>query len=219
MRWGMFPRTPSRVPLFESHWHHIRWMEEQLASGTIQNVRHLWASVRPNGDRRPYHLNRLELRICDLIADPVVLLAVTALLEARLTQLLRDPSLDPLESSTLPASTRAQDLLDLTDANETAAARSSLDAQLRHWQDGRPIRARDWIAQLYQQVQPIAQQQGFSCFLSPIQTLLRDGNTAQQWLQQYERGRPIRSILQAAIAGTERGDRELEERLCQLLAA
>ena len=218
-RWGMFPRTPSRVPLFESHWHHIRWMEEQLASGTIQNVRHLWASVRPNGDRRPYNLNRLELRICDLIADPVILLAVTALLEARLTQMLRDPSLDPLEISTLPAGTRAQDLLDLTDANETAAARSSLDAQLRHWQDGRPVRARDWIAQLYQQVQPIAQQQGFSCFLSPIQTLLRDGNTAQQWLQQYERGRPIRSILQAAIAGTERGDRELEERLCQLLAA
>jgi len=57
-RWGLFP-NPAYVPLFESHAHHIQWVEAQLAAGTMQNVRHLWVSVRPNGVRRPYELNRL----------------------------------------------------------------------------------------------------------------------------------------------------------------
>ena len=69
-RWHIFPQTPNNVPLFTSHSHFIRWTEEQLAQGTMKNVRHLWSSVRPNGDHRPYNLNRLELRICDLVVDP-----------------------------------------------------------------------------------------------------------------------------------------------------
>jgi predicted glutamate--cysteine ligase len=52
-RWHLFPKTPKHVPLFTSHQHHIDWMEAQLANGTMHNVRHLWSSVRPNGDRRP----------------------------------------------------------------------------------------------------------------------------------------------------------------------
>ncbi|MEM0979906.1 MAG: glutamate--cysteine ligase, partial [Cyanobacteria bacterium P01_H01_bin.58] len=78
-RWQMFPATPPDVPLFESHQHHIDWVETQLAEGSMRNVRHLWSSVRPNGDRRPYCLNRLELRICDLVINPLHLLAVSAL--------------------------------------------------------------------------------------------------------------------------------------------
>ncbi|MFM7713960.1 MAG: glutamate--cysteine ligase, partial [Microcystis sp.] len=79
-RWQVFPQTPAHVPLFESHKHFVTWTEEQLKLGTMQNVRHLWVSVRPNGSNRPYNLNRLELRICDLIADPISLLAVMAFL-------------------------------------------------------------------------------------------------------------------------------------------
>ena len=165
-RWGLFPKTPSHVPLFENHAHYIRWTHEQLKLGTMQNVRHLWTSVRPNGDRRPYNLNRLELRICDLVADPIALLAITALIEARIWQLIEDPSLDPLELSTLPAATRAEDLVAITDANEDAASSLSLDATLRHWQDGRAILARDWIEDLWQEVLPTAKRHGFSCFLS-----------------------------------------------------
>jgi len=74
-RWDSSPK-PAYVPLFESHAHHIQWVEAQLAAGTMQNVRHLWVSVRPNGVRRPYELNRLELRICDLVTDPIALLAI-----------------------------------------------------------------------------------------------------------------------------------------------
>ena len=81
-RWLQFPLTPPQVPLFVDHAHFIRWMNEQLVAGTMRNVRHLWTSVRPNGDDRPHHLNRLEIRICDLISDPLLLLAVTAFVEA-----------------------------------------------------------------------------------------------------------------------------------------
>lgn len=218
-RWGIFPKTPTDVPLFESHAHFIQWTQEQLRIGTMQNVRHLWASVRPNGNRRPYDLNRLELRICDLIVDPIALLSVVALLEARLMQLLDDPTLDPLERSTLPASTRAADLVALTDANEAAAAKFSLDAPLRHWQDGRTIVAKDWIEELYSEVWTIAKQQGFSCFLSPVKKILRDGNTAQQWLKLYADGLDSRGIIIQGIQASIEQERELEDKLCQSLVA
>jgi len=218
-RWGLFPKTPTHVPLFESHPHFIQWTEDQLAAGTMQNVRHLWASVRPNGDRRPYNLNRLELRICDLVIDPIALLAVTALIEARLWQLIDDPSLDPLLSSTLPATTRAQDLVALTEANEDAAARHSLDATLRHWQDGRQILARDWIEEIYQDVWSAAKKRGFSCFLSPVKKILREGNTAQQWLKLHSSSFDSSRVIVQAIQAMAEQEWELEDKLCQPLVA
>ncbi|MFM2303689.1 MAG: hypothetical protein RLZZ135_1099 [Cyanobacteriota bacterium] len=217
-RWGVFPKTPKQVPLFESHAHHIKWMEEQLALGTMQNVRHLWSSVRPNGDRRPYNLNRLELRICDLIIDPIALLAVTSLIEARLWQLIADPTLDPLVMSTLPAHDRAQELVSIADANEMAVAKSSLDATLQHWRDGRSITAHDWIEELYAEVSPIAKQRGFLCFLSPVKKILREGNTAQQWLQMYDRAGDARSVIMHAISQVEQQEVELDRYLCQSVA-
>jgi len=216
-RWAIFPQTPSQVPLFESHAHFIEWTEAQLEAGTMCNVRHLWSSVRPNGNRRPYDLNRLELRICDLVVDPIALLAVTALLEARLTQLLNDPSLDPLYGG--KTSTHAANLVALTEANEMAVARSSLDAQLTHWQDGRTISAREWIDELYQEVLPIAKAKGFSCFLSPLKKILRQGNTAGQWLQLQSVGFDTQQILNRAIQDMAEQENELEDKLCQALVA
>ncbi|MDJ0688285.1 MAG: glutamate--cysteine ligase [Xenococcaceae cyanobacterium MO_188.B32] len=210
-RWHIFPQTPSQVPLFNSHNHFIQWTEAQLAKGTMRNVRHLWSSVRPNGDRRPYNLNRLELRICDLVVDPISLLAITALIEARLNQMFAQPTLDPLQSSELNES----ELIAITAANEIAVARSSLDAQLQYWQDGSKISARDWIEEIYQQVLPFAKKQGYSCFLSPLNKILRSGNMAQQWLQLHERGLDIPTILTREIKRIENQEIDLEDKLCQ----
>jgi predicted glutamate--cysteine ligase len=210
-RWQMFPKTPAQVPLFASHAHFIDWTHQQLAAGTMQNVRHLWSSVRPNGDRRPYNLNRLELRVCDLVTDPIALLAITALLEARLLQLLDQPDLDPLQVSCFSAT----ELEQIADNNEVAAARASLDAQLTHWQDGRVLSARDWIEELYTAVWPIAKQQGFSCFLSPVKKILRLGNQAQQWLQRYQQGQTVPMIVQAAIVELAAQEAELRDKICQ----
>ncbi len=214
-RWQVFPKTPAYVPLFESHLHHIRWMEEQLAAGTMQNVRHLWSSVRPNGDRRPYSLNRLELRICDLISDPIALLAVTALLEARLIQMMQNPDLDPLVLSHFPVETRNHDLVLLSDANEMAVAKHSLEAELHHWQDGRSILAKEWIQNLYDEVWPIAKANGISCFLSPVKKILREGNEAQRWLRQYETGQSVSSVLMTAIQTVQHQEDQLAQDLCE----
>ncbi len=214
-RWAVFPPTPAYVPLFDSHAHFIQWTEEQLAAGTMQNVRHLWASVRPNGDRRPYSLNRLELRVCDLVADPVALLAITALLEARIIQSLSDPNLDPLVTSKLTP----DELVQLTMANEVAAARASLDATLHHWSDGREISAREWIEDIYQEAWAIAKPKGFSCFLSPLKKILRDGNTAQQWLTRYQQTGDSRSVMIQAIQTMAQQELDLEDKLCQPLVA
>ncbi len=214
-RWGLFPQTPNHVPLFASHAHHIQWVEEQLKAGTMQNVRHLWTSVRPNGDRRPYNLNRLELRICDLVTDPISLLGITALLEARLLQIIDNSNIDPLTQSSFSP----EELITLTTKNEMAAATSSLDAQLQHWQDGSTILARDWVAQLYQEVWGIAKQKGFSCFLSPVHKILREGNEAQQWLHLHKIGVDAQRVINQAIIATQEREQELENKLCSSLLA
>ncbi|MGD1932889.1 MAG: glutamate--cysteine ligase [Leptolyngbyaceae cyanobacterium] len=213
-RWQLFPQTPSHVPLFTSHQHHIDWMEAQLAAGTMHNVRHLWSSVRPNGDRRPYCLNRLELRICDLVINPLHLLAVTALLEARLLQMMADPSLDPLTASQLPSSTRAEALVTMTEANERAVARASLDAVVNHWVDGRSLTAKQWIQDLYETLWPIAHQHGFSCFLTPVSKILEGGNEAQRWLALHDQGHSVAEILAIAIQEAATLDQVLAEELC-----
>ena len=209
-RWQMFPKTPQDVPLFASHKHFIQWTEEQLANKKMRNVRHLWSSVRPNGDRRPYDLNRLELRICDLTIDPLALLAITALLEARIMQMMANLDLDPLKQSNLSP----EALMKQADFNETAAATNSLDAELRHWQDGRIISARDWITEIYEDVYPIAKKQGFACFLSPLKKILRTGNTAQQWLAMYEQGMSLTEIIQQDIQNVAKQERDLEYAVC-----
>lgn len=215
-RWQMFPKTPQEVPLFTSHRHFIDWTEAQLRLGTMRNVRHLWSSVRPNGDRRPYLLNRLELRICDLMVDPVQMLGVIALLEARLTQLMENPELDPLRLSSLSASS----MLKLTDSNEQKVAENSLEAQLYHWQNGKTIIAREWIEQLYYEVYPLAKQKGFSCFLSPVKQILSQGNQAQQWLKQHSEGLSIAEIITQGIETMAKQEQELESKICgQLLVA
>jgi predicted glutamate--cysteine ligase len=216
-RWAVFPHTPVHVPLFTSHAHFIEWTEAQLVAGTMQNVRHLWSSVRPNGAERPYDLNRLELRICDLVTNPVKLLAISALLEARIQQLIDDPSLDPLNSSFLKGD--LDQLNQLSNANEKAAAHLSLEAKLTHWQDGRVLLARDWIEELYTEVWPTAKRNGFSCFLTPIQHILRDGNEAQQWLKLVDQGWSIRSILQQGILSMELDELELRNKLCTPVVA
>ena len=210
-RWQMFPKTPTHVPLFSSHKHFIQWTEEQLKIGTMQNVRHLWSSVRPNGDCRPYKLNRLEMRICDLMVDPIALLAITALLEARLHQMISNSELDPLTKSRFAP----KDLIAIADENELLVARDSLNAELTHWQDGRKITASHWIEELYQEVFPFAKQRGYSCFFPPIKKILRSGNTAQQWLKMSEQGQDIPSIMQQAIQTTAQQEKDLESKLCQ----
>ncbi|WP_094555078.1 glutamate--cysteine ligase [Synechococcus sp. 1G10] len=191
-RWLQFPLTPSRVPLFLDHQHYIQWMEAQLAAGAMRNVRHLWTSVRPNGENRPHDLNRLEIRICDLISNPRQLLAVTVFAELRLLQLLEDPqSHDPLRASRL----RPDQLAELADHNDRSAARQSLRAMLSDWRTGEEIEAGAWIQRELEQVAPLAARLGLSSWLEPLHDILSQGNEAMRWLERHAAGVPLREIL------------------------
>jgi len=207
-RWLQFPLTPAEVPLFLDHQHYISWMGEQLALGTMQNVRHLWTSVRPNGDNRPHDLNRLEIRICDLVTDPLVLLAITAFAELRLQQLMREPErYDPLQASSLDPSQLAA----LADANDRAAARSSLDATVMHWRNGAPIQARDWLTQELADLTPLAEELGLTRVLAPLQGVLDQGNQAMSWLAGHQAGLSIPTLLNQTVEAMASQEAELLE--------
>jgi predicted glutamate--cysteine ligase len=192
-RWLQFPHTPEQVPLFVDHGHYQRWMGAEIEAGRMQNVRHLWTSARPNGIDRPRLLNRVELRICDLLADPLRLLAITALAEGRLRQLLDDPRrVDPLQASRLTPG----ELALVADANERAAARSSLEATLQHWQDGHHLTARDWITELL--AETAARHEDLRPWLTPLETILAQGNEAMAWLEAHAAGESPAAIVAQA---------------------
>ncbi len=209
-RWLQFPLTPAEVPLFLSHAHYIHWVDAQLASGAMTNVRHLWTSVRPNGDDRPKDLNRIEVRICDLLADPLELLAVTAFIELRLLRLLQEPAaLDPMRASSLSPAELAR----LADANDRAAARDSLDAELHHWRDGSILRARDWIAATLGELEPITADLGMGHLLAPLAELMSRGNTAMRWLALHRAGASVAEIVAADAIALEAREKALEASL------
>ena len=199
-RWLQFPLTPKKVPLFSDHPHYVQWIEEQLSDGIMWNERHLWTSVRPNGPSRPYDLNRLELRICDCITNCDLLLAITALLELRLKKLFENPNqLDPIHASHLSA----DELADLSDKNDIAAAQKSLDATLQYWIDGQPILCREWICKLLEEVMPLANEMDMADLLSPIYLVLDQGNQAMKWLKKYSLGDSVEDIVQKSIVDME----------------
>jgi len=203
-RWGLFPQTPAWVPLFVNHAHYCTWVEEQLALGTMWNERHLWTSVRPNGNRRPYDINRVELRISDLISDPCLLLGMTALLEQRLLDLVAGNIPDPLNGSPFTP----DELVEITYQNEKAASKDSLEARLIHWQTGETLTARDWAQRWLDETRSRNDLSGIESHLDSVGRVLSQGNEAMRWLGQYQLGLPIETIIQMAL--TQMAEREAE---------
>jgi predicted glutamate--cysteine ligase len=199
-RWLQFPITPTQVPLFKNHDHYVAWMESQLRNGNMRNVRHLWSSVRPNGPDRPQLLNRVELRICDLVTDPKQLLAITAFVELRLLQLLENANQhDPLSTSKL----NLEELQILADANDQAAAKGSLEATLLHWRDGEPINTRWWLKNQLAELRCLPAANPFLPWLAPLDQMLETGNTAINWLEMYKNGESISAIIGAGATAME----------------
>ncbi len=195
-RWIQFPKTPKKVPLFQNHAHYVNWIEKQLREGHMCNERHFWTAVRPNGKKRPYQLNRLELRICDLVTDCDLLLAITALLELRVMSLMKNPrKLDPLKMSKFSHI----ELAELCDMNEVAVAKDSLDATLHHWMDGRMISCKDWISELLEDVRPLAIDLDILKVLTAIQEVLDNGNQSMKWLKSFKAGTSVPMLLSDSI--------------------
>jgi gamma-glutamyl:cysteine ligase YbdK (ATP-grasp superfamily) len=91
----------------------------------------------------------------------------------------------------------------LADANDRAAAQSSLDAELRHWRSGEPVRARDWIAAQLAELAPLAQQKQLGGWLAPLQEVLSAGNQAMQWLAAHRSGASVADLIAAGARDLE----------------
>jgi len=195
-RWIQFPKTPSKVPFFINHNCYINWIEENIANKNMQNIRHFWSSIRPNGPQRPLILDRLELRICDFVNDINLLLGITAMLELRILNLLDNiNSLDPLTASIFSL----DELVEICDQNEINAAKNSLNADLINWQDGKKIICREWIQNLLSDLSSTAEKYNMKHLLKPIFKVLKEGNQSMKWINQYNRGLSIEQIMKITI--------------------
>jgi predicted glutamate--cysteine ligase len=195
-RWIQFPKTPIRIPFFENHNSYIDWIEENIANKNMQNIRHFWSSIRPNGPQRPLVLDRLELRICDFVHDIHLLLGITAMIELRILNLFENiNTLDPLNASVFSI----DDLSEICDQNEINAAKNSLNAELIHWQDGKKVICREWIQNLLSDLSFTAEKLNMKYLLNPIYQVLEEGNQSMKWINQYEKGLSIEQIMKIAI--------------------
>ena len=204
-RWIQFPKTPSKVPFFVNHYSYIDWIEKNIASKNMQNIRHFWSSIRPNGPQRPVILDRLELRICDFVHDINLLLGITAMLELRILYLFENiNSLDPLTASIFSL----EELSEICDQNEINAAKDSLNSELVHWQDGKKVVCREWIQNLLSDLSSTAEKFNMKHLLKPIYTVLEEGNQSMKWINQYEKGLSIEQIMKISIEDMIRSEDE-----------
>ena len=162
--------------------------------------RELWLSARPNGAQPPGDINRVELRICDRIDDPKLILAITALLETIVMRGLWDTDYDPLVQS--PGS--LYDLTKIIDENEQRVAQKSLNAVITCWQSGKQVAVRERLEETLEQAVLIAKPQGFDHILQPIRTQIEEGNDAMKWLKHYESGLSVTAILRSATEQSQR---------------
>ena len=195
-RWIQFPKTPTKVPFFENHNCYIDWIEKNIANKEMQNIRHFWSSIRPNGPQRPLMLDRLELRICDFVHDINLLLGITAMLELRILHLFDNiKDLDPMISSNFSI----DELSEICDQNEINAAKDSLNSELIHWQDGKTVTCSDWIQNLLSDLSSTAEKFNMKHLLEPIYKVLHEGNQSMKWVNQYENGLSIEEIMRISI--------------------
>ena len=195
-RWMQFPKTPKKVPFFVNHNSYIDWIEANIANKSMQNIRHFWSSIRPNGPQRPLILDRLELRICDFVHDINLLLGITAMIELRILNLFENMNtLDPLTSSIFSI----DELSEICDNNEINAAKYSLNSELIHWRDGKKVICKEWIQNLLTDLSSTAEKFNMQHLLKPIYVVLEEGNQSMKWINQYEKGLSIEQIMKISI--------------------
>lgn len=182
-RWHSFPKTPVYVPIFKDLGHFITWNEDKIEHGEMFNVRHLWTSVRPNGPTRPKVLNRVELRIPDLIFDYCDLLALTSYLELRVLAFL-----ERYENNQVPSflSSECFDPVSILDQNEEAVAKNGLDAKVVDWETESEITLREQLTRDYERFIPEARKLEIMDTYSKFAELLEHGNFASYMLKSLD---------------------------------
>jgi predicted glutamate--cysteine ligase len=211
-RWRVFPKTPKEVPFFRRHADFSAWMRRMIDEGIMHNPRHLWLSIRPNGRQTPDAFERLELRICDRIDDPDMLLAITAFYEC-LVRMIVDEGIDVDASPMAAGDGLETDLQALADENEERVAKASLSASVIDWRTGKERPARELIEETLAAVAATAASLGLCPWISPLSRILDSGSPAMRWLAEVEAGKSIRDVIVAEAEEMPGMETRFQERL------
>ena len=104
-------------------------------------------------------------------------------------------TLDPLKSSFFPL----DELTEICDQNEIAAAKNSLNAELIHWKDVKKVNCNEWIRSLLVDLSFTAEKFHMKHLLKPIYKVLEEGNQSIKWIKAYEKGLSIQKIMEDSI--------------------
>ncbi len=179
-RWHSFPKTPEHVPIFKDLEHFINWNEEKIKAGEMFNVRHLWASVRPNGPTRPQVLNRVELRIPEFIFDCCQIIGLTSYLEMYFLHFLENGAPKIL-------STKDFDLVSMLEANEAKVAKDGYDAKIFDYLTESEMTVKEQITRDYARFRDQAKSLDIAMPYSKLECVINEGNFASHLLNEYDR--------------------------------
>lgn len=187
-RWHTFPQTPDYVPIFKDHESFIIWNEEKIKSGEMFNVRHLWCSTRANGPTRPVVLNRVEMRIPDLILNVCSILGLTTYFECRLLDWLKNGTPKILQ-------TQDMDLAQVLDDNEASVAKDGFNAKIFDFETESEMLISKQIQRDYEKYTSLAKNLEVLEPYQKLDDIFENGNVASRMLKEFQAGKNIRDIL------------------------
>jgi predicted glutamate--cysteine ligase len=202
-RWHSFPKTPSFVPFFIDHKTFIEWTNEQLQNKSMQNIRHLLTSIRPNGTNRPYDLNRIEIRISDFVSDVRRCVSIVAFIECLAQNYLLNNNwpkvLDKNKSS-------LDKLVHLLDLQEEITAKDGLNAIIWDWRNDTEEKAYKIIESLYKDLTITANKLNMDNNIKPLTEITTEGNEATNFIKMYNKNKSIEKTIQYFIQEYEAND-------------
>lgn len=195
-RWHSFPKTPEFVPFFTNHDDYVKWTNNQLSTKKMLNVRHMWTSIRPNGLNRPYDLNRIEIRICDLVTDTTKALAIVAFIESIIQKYLIEgnwPKILNKKQSELDS------LVKIIEEQEELVAKSGLTSKIWDWRNDTKNQADKIIQSLYKDLTNTANKLDILDYLNPINKILEEGSETTHFLNIYKKTKSIPQTMEHFI--------------------
>ena len=192
-RWHSFPHAPKLVPFFTNHSEYASWINEKLATKEMHNIRHLWTSIRPNGPDRPNKLNRIEIRICDLVSDTKKALSILALIETIAQKYLAETNWPKILTSDLSK------LAETIERQENVVAKDGLNAKIWDWENDKEDTVYNIVERLYINIKEIADLTNITPHLNPLVKILEDDNEASQFMNMYNKNGSIQKTMEHFI--------------------
>ncbi len=166
------------------------FMSTLLESGCIKSIREVWWDIRPHPN-----FGTIEFRMCDAVPTVRETVALAALAQTLVAWAIRR-----IDDDSLPPPPREWTIRE----NRWLAARYGIDATLivEHPESGHPERrsVRDLVADLLDELHPVAAELGNLDQLADLALLLDRGSSTQRQRQVVEAGGTLADVVQYLAA-------------------